>query len=843
MSTLQVRAPFDGWCSTLDEVPDPVFAGRMLGDGLAIDPTGNVLVAPCAGEIVTLPASAHAVSIRAADGIDILIHIGIDTVQLAGRGFDARVRVGDVVRAGDALIRFDLDTVARGAKSLITPILVTPMEGLTLRRCRADGAVGSGELLFEVAGIAARSAASPRVAAVESVDTPAIHTLNVPLRLGLHARPAALLAQRAKSFDAESSLCAHGRSANARSVVAIMALGVRQGDALTIQARGADSVKAVAGIVAAIEEALRGESAADHCTPASSVAASPPHALGVLTGVTAVRGFAVGQVTRIERREIAVAEFGGGVAHETDALKQARRHVHTRLARLADTGTAARREIIGAHLEFLDDPDLNESAQQSIADGKSAGFAWRAAIRRSIAALQALTDARLRERVDDLLDVESHVLLALAGEARPMSYPLPQHAVLLAEDLLPSELTALDRQRLDAICLGGGGATSHVAILAAAMEIPMLVGLGAALGSVATGVTVIVDADQGTLQTAPTAAAIEHARLELDSRRRLRGEARALAQTECRALDGTRIEIFANLGNVLDAAAAIANGAEGCGLLRTEFLFIDRETAPDEREQLAAYQGIADALGHKPLILRTMDVGGDKPLKYLPLPAEDNPALGLRGIRTSLARPELLRAQLRAALRVLPSGRVRLLIPMVTDIAEILAVRHLIDELVAELGVLERVELGAMIETPAAALMAPDLIREIDFLSIGSNDLTQYTLAMDRGHPQLAARTDALHPAVLKLIAASANAAAAAGKLVAVCGGMAADPQAVPILLGLGVRELSVVPAAIPTLKRQVRGLAMASCRALAQRCLELTSSAQVRALMAQTLAATGDKS
>jgi phosphoenolpyruvate-protein phosphotransferase len=846
MSTLQVLAPFDGWCSTLDEVPDPVFAGRMLGDGVAIDPTGNVLVAPCAGEIVTLPASAHAVSIRTANGIDILIHIGVDTVQLAGRGFDARVRPGDAVRAGEELIRFDLDTLARGAKSLITPILVTPMDGLALRRCRKAGAVRSGELLFEVTGFAARNAPSPHAPTVTPAgETPAIHTLNVPLRQGLHARPAALLAQRAKSFDAESSLRAHGRSANARSVIAIMALGVRQGDALTIQARGSDSAKAVAGIVAAIEEAFRLESTTDHSAAApvpSPVGGSRPQAEGVLTGVTAVGGFAVGQVTRIERREIAVAEFGGGVAHEKEALQQARRHVQARLARLAQTGTAARREIIGAHLEFLDDPDLNETAQQLIAGGKSAGFAWQAAIRRSIAALQALTDARLRERVDDLLDVESQVLLALAGEARPMSYPLPEHAVLLAEDLLPSELTALDGQRLEAICLGGGGATSHVAILAAAMGIPMLVGLGAALRHVATGATVIVDADHGTVQSAPTAAAVEHARMELNSRRGRRAEAQALAQTECRALDGTRIEIFANLGNLLDAAAAIANGAEGCGLLRTEFLFIDRETAPDETEQLAAYQGIADALGDKPLILRLMDVGGDKPLRYLPLPAEDNPALGLRGIRTSLARPDLLRAQLRAALRVQPSGRVRLLIPMVTDTAEILAVRRVIDELIADLGVAERVELGAMIETPAAALMAPDLLREVDFLSIGSNDLTQYTLAMDRGHPQLAARTDALHPAVLKLIAASANAAVAAGKLVAVCGGMAADPQAVPILLGLGVRELSVVPAAIPTLKRQVRGLNMHTCRALALNCLELTSSAQVRALMARTLAGSGDK-
>jgi multiphosphoryl transfer protein len=840
MSILQILAPFDGWCSSLDEVPDPVFAARMLGDGLAIDPTGAVLIAPCAGEIITLPASAHAVSIRAARGIDVLIHIGIDTVQLGGRGFDARVRPGAVVRAGDELIRFDLDGVARGAKSLVTPILVTPMDGLSLRRCRAPGPVSAGELLFEVAGSAAAAEAAEAAVAGVAVE----RMLIVPLRQGLHARPAALLAQRAKSFAAQITLAARGRSANARSVVAIMALGVRQGDELSMRASGADAAQSLASLAAGIQEALRMESAAGH-GPASGLAERPvsavaaPHprqAAGVLTGVAAVGGLAVGRATRIERREIPVVEIAADPARERAELAQAMAHVRARLERVAATGGGARGEIIAAHLEFLDDPQLNEATHELIAAGKSAGFAWRTAVRRSIAALEALDDARLRERADDLLDVESHVLLALAGEARPMKLPLPERAVVIADDLLPSELTALDRERLIGICLGAGGATSHVAILAAAMEIPMLIGVGPGIRSVADGVTVILDADAGTLQCAPTVTAIEQARSAVQSRLLHRARMQAEAQSECRALDGTRIEVFANLGNALDAAAAVAKGAEGCGLLRTEFLFLERETAPEEAEQLAAYQDIADALKPRPLILRLMDVGGDKPLPYLPLPAEENPALGLRGVRTALAYPQLMRTQLRAALQVQPAGRVRLLIPMITDLAEILAVRSLVAQLQAELGIDHRIELGAMIETPAAALTAAGLIREVDFLSIGSNDLTQYTLAMDRGHPQLAGRSDALHPAVLKLIAAAASAGAAAGKMVAVCGAAAADRFAVPILLGLGVRELSVVPAAVPAIKRQIRALRIDACRELAMRCLELGSAAEVRALIAPTL-------
>src|SRR5712664_3167319 len=209
MSILQILAPFDGWCSALDEVPDPVFAGRMLGDGLAIDPTSGILIAPCAGEITTLPASAHAVSIRSAQGIDLLIHVGIDTVQLGGRGFEARVRPGAIVRAGEELIRFDLDIVARGAKSLMTPIVVTPMDGLSLRQVRSPGMVSAGEVLFEIAGIATaagiKTRPQPPRAAAPPNETAVGQTLIVNLRQGLHARPAALLAQRAKSFRAQAT--------------------------------------------------------------------------------------------------------------------------------------------------------------------------------------------------------------------------------------------------------------------------------------------------------------------------------------------------------------------------------------------------------------------------------------------------------------------------------------------------------------------------------------------------------------------------------------------------------------------------------------------------------------
>jgi phosphoenolpyruvate-protein phosphotransferase len=835
----KIVSPFDGWCAPLDEVPDEVFAGRMLGDGLAVDPTIGVVLAPCDGEIVTLPESAHAVSIRSREGLEVLIHIGIDTVRLGGKGFDARVKAGARVQSGEERIRFDLDLVARGARSLITPIVVTS-EGALVTNRRAAGAVRTGELLFEVDGGASARAPAAASATAESV-TRTQRAIAVGLPQGLHARPAALLARRAKGVAASVTLRAHGRATDARSVVGIMALGVRHGDELLIQAEGEGAQQAVAQMLDALEEAQRLDSA--HA--AASVPASTPARRGVgpgeMTGICAVPGFAVGRATRIERREIEVTEQGRGKLHEQSELERARANVRLRLERVRNAGGAARQQIIGAHLEFLDDPGLNDNANELIATGKSAGFAWRGATRRSIAALESLDDSRLRERADDLLDIEAHVLLALAGEARPMHLPLPEQAILLADDLLPSELTALDRRRLAGIALSGGGATSHVAILAAAMEIPMLIGVGEVLRKVPRGRTIILDADNGTLHESPSAAAVAQAQSMATARLARSAALRAAAGVESRSFDGTRIEVFANLGSSADAIAAVENGAEGCGLLRTEFLFIDRATAPTEAEQLTAYQAIADALGSRPLILRMMDVGGDKPLLYLPLPPEPNPALGMRGVRTALSHPDLMRTQLRAAMRVAPHGIVRLLIPMVTDVAEIVAVRKVIDELSVELSLQGRISLGAMIETPAAALTAAALLREVDFLSIGSNDLTQYTLAMDRGHSDLARRTDALHPAVLQLIAAAASAGKAAGKLVAVCGGVAADHTALPILLGFGVRELSVVPAAIPALKSQIGSLRMAECEKLAQGVLALGSAAEVRDRVERFAAAGGE--
>jgi phosphocarrier protein FPr/phosphocarrier protein len=847
-------APLAGWSTPLDEAPDEVFAGRMLGDGVAIDPTAGTLFAPCDGEVLVLPASRHAVTLRAETGCDILLHVGIDTVALGGEGFQAHTRQGARVRAGDALLTFDLDLLARRAKSLLTPVILTADGGFRIVRQTVGRALAVGDFLMEIGPREGARAEAPATATAPAVASrAAVRRVTVRFEHGIHARPAALLAGSLKPLAADVRIVAHAREANARSTVALMALGVQRGDEIEIRATGPDAASAVNTLAAALSAPAPAEapsaaprvSAEVTAAPGVTTATTATTAPGELPGVIASAGLALGPAVQLRRPEIEVAEAGAGVREEDAALDRARAAVRARLERGADAavvgttpdaGAQAAREIAAAHLELLDDPELVAAARAAIAQGKSAAFAWRRAVRASAATLQSLADPRLRERVDDLLDLETQVIGALQGSSVGAGITLPASAIVIAREVLPSQLVALDATRVAGLAMAAGGPTSHASILAAAMGIPALVALGPAVLAVPDGKPLVLDAGRGVLAIDPGEARLAAVRATVSARAARRAALEAAAQRECRTADGVRIEVFANIGSVSEAQAAVRNGAEGCGLLRTEFLFLERQSAPTEAEQAAEYQKIADALGTRPLTIRTLDAGGDKPIPYLPLPPEENPALGLRGVRTSLAYPQLLRTQLRAVLAVRPGASCRVLLPMISDVDEVRAVRSLLEELCAELGLRTPPEVGVMVETPASAVLADRIAVVADFLSIGTNDLTQYTLAMDRGNPQLAARLDALHPAVLRLVARAAEAAHAQGRHAAVCGGLASEPLAAPLLVGLGVHELSAVPAVIPELKERIGSLSLAECRALAQRALQADSAAAVRALAGAAL-------
>ncbi len=807
MSEIVLHAPFAGWLTPLDEVPDPVFAERMMGDGIAIDPIESVLRAPADGTVIAIPDTAHAATLRLANGAELLIHIGLETVALGGRGFRALRSAGAEVKAGDPLIEIDLAEVARGARDLVTPIVVAS-EGYEFRPERLARSIANGEPIGVVRlGVSAERA--------EASGEEYSRTVRIDSAHGLHARPAARIAALLRSFDADVTLISGQRTANARSTVAMLSLGVKHGEELRVVGHGSDGKSAVAAVVALIEGGLGEPGRAGPLMPAIERGHGP---------VTASPGLAIGQAVQCRLGDQPVPRDGAGIAAERDMLKQALESV---AASLTQTDLVAA-ELAAAHRALLEDPDLVARADREISAGRSAAFAWRAACEEARDAIRATGDPLLMERAADVADLERQVIAVLAGDDTPAVPDFPPDSILIGPDLLPSQFLPLDKERLAGICTAGGGPTSHVAILAASAGIPMLVTAGAEVLGIAEGTTVILDADHGRIESDPAPDLLKAAKKRIsDHRNRRAAEARD-AKELCFTADGVRIEVFANLGSVTDAQTAIAAGAEGCGLLRTEFLFLDRSTPPSKEEQEQVYSDIAAALGNRPLIVRTLDIGADKSVPYVAIGREDNPALGLRGIRLSFARPDLLITQLEAIVVAVPAEQCRIMLPMVTDADELRQVRRLLDG-VSSAG--SKIALGAMVETPAAAMMADSIAREADFLSIGTNDLTQYVLAADRGNAALAARMDALHPAVLRLIRQTTEGARAHDRWTGVCGGLASEALAAPILIGLGVTELSVAPAAVPTIKATVRQLRLDACAALAERACAAASAHEVRAM------------
>ncbi|RUN77917.1 phosphoenolpyruvate--protein phosphotransferase [Sphingomonas sp. TF3] len=825
MASIVLSAPLQGWVTALDDVPDAVFAGRMLGDGLAIDPTGDCLYAPCAGRIVSVQSTGHALTIEAENGAQILIHLGIDTVGLGGRGFTPHVRAGDRVATGDALIDFDLDLLVREAPAVITPILLVESEGYQITNRASVGPILVGAPLMMVHEVASAEGTTGESADIDAATESRI--LRIDLPHGIHARPAARIAACARAFGASITIGKDARTASALSPTGLLALGIGHGDTITLAAQGSDGTAALDALVALISGGMDEAPAPAAPPPIAPRNADVPE--GALVGVTAAPGLAIGPVRHHRAIDPEVLPMGSGVAQEQAAFTAAHAALAAEMTRQAATANGPTRAILEAHAALLDDPALIDATRAGIARGESAGFAWRAAIRPQADALRAGGDTHLAERADDLRDLERQLLAHLLGVATSTQL-YPAGTILIAEDLMPSDLIG-SAEGLAGLCIAKGGPTSHVAILAASMGLPALVAIGPDVLDIADDTRVILDASNGLLHTAPSATQLAEAEAAQAKAAARRASALARAGVPCHTADGTRIEVVANLGSAAEAAPAVANGAEGCGLLRTEFLFLERDTAPSVAEQAAEYQAIADALEGRPLIVRLLDIGGDKPAPYLPIAGEENPALGLRGIRVGLAHPALLEEQLRAILSVQPTGQCKIMLPMVAQIEELRRVRALLDRLCAELGITTAVQLGIMVETPAAAVTADLLAREADFLSVGTNDLTQYTLAMDRANPAVASALDGLHPAVLRLIGETCRGGAAHGRWTGVCGGLASDPLAVPILLGLGVTELSTAPVMVPTIKALVSDVTLAACRDHAAAALACTSAAEVRAL------------
>ena len=671
---------------------------------------------------------------------------------------------------------------------------------------------------------------------------------SIPVRnaIGVHARPAARFVETVRRFDADVRVAKAGGGSpvGARSLTNVVALGARFGDTLLVSASGPQAHEAIAALQALADEGF-GDGVAVSAPPirpvtpvssSSSVSVGAP--MGTLRGVAASAGVAVGPAHHLrgafapppdraaEDPERENARLGEAIAAARSAIQRD----HDAVAARAGEADAA---IFNAHLVLLEDEALLEPAYRAIELGTTAERAFYDATVEVADRYRALEEPLLQERAADVIDVGRRVVGALTGE--PESGPKAT-GIVIAGELTPADAAALDPARVTGIATAHGTATAHAAILARALGLPAVVGIGDAVLAIEDGTTVLLDGDEGTILLDPSAEVRREA-----TERRARAQARRAAARE-RAhetgatRDGTRIEVFANLGSAGEAAQAVELGAEGVGLLRTEFLFLDRAELPSEEEQTETLRQIAAALDGRPLVVRTLDAGADKPLPALPMPPEANPFLGVRGIRLELERPDLLATQLRAILRVAAEYPVKVMLPMVANADEILGARAVLDRARQETGIDAPLEFGIMVEVPAAALTATNLAAHVDFFSLGTNDLTQYTMAAERGNERLAPLLTGPQPAVLRLVRDTVAGAVAHGRWVGVCGELAGDPPSAVLFAGLGVTELSMAPALVPEVKQALRGVDMADAQAAAGRALDADTAAAARALGAALL-------
>jgi phosphoenolpyruvate-protein phosphotransferase/dihydroxyacetone kinase phosphotransfer subunit len=730
------------------------------------------------------------------------------------------------------------------------------VEGAIAGVVQAAAGGDAEQVMAEARGALTPKAAQLGVVPIEvSPPTPAVPArpaqetrLTVRNRLGLHARPAAQFVSTAARFQSEITVRNVTRgteTASAKSINQVATLGVRQGHEIAIAAQGPDSDAALAALEALVE-ANFGEAEAALEVATESQVTVPRPVEGGLAGIPASPGIAVGPAVLYYPAPPEVSE-----RHVDDpqvewqrlqaAVRTARREIQDLRSRAAAQVSEYEVAIFDAHVLFLEDPALIDAARQRIFDEQiNAEAAWQSVVNQMVATYKALDDPYLQARAADVADVGQRVLRLLTGAA-PTPPKLPRPAVLVAGDLTPSDTAQLDSTKVLGICTALGGATSHSAILARALGIPAVVGVGPEVLRLPDGALLALDGQKGQVWVNPEQERLTALQAQREAWLAAQQAARAAGQQPAITHDGWRVEVVANIRGVADARAALDYGAEGVGLLRTEFLYLNRMTAPSEEEQLAAYKAIAEVLGSRPLIIRTMDIGGDKPLPYLDLGQESNPFLGWRGIRICLDRPDILKTQIRAILRASPGHQIKVMFPMVATVAEVQAVREIIAEAQAELRRAdipfdEGMEVGIMVEVPSAVAIADQLAVEVDFFSIGTNDLSQYTMAADRTNAHVVALADAFQPAVLRMVRQIVQAGHAAGIWVGLCGELAGDPLAAPILVGLGLDEFSMNAPAIPAVKQVITQVTVPEAEAIAAAVLNLDSAIAARRYVEEQL-------
>lgn len=531
------------------------------------------------------------------------------------------------------------------------------------------------------------------------------------------------------------------------------------------------------------------------------------------------------------------------VEKELDRLKEALKKTKESLQKLKDSVRRRLGEekagILEAHMLMLEDPMFVDEIKKAIEEGNSAEDAVFTATEKIKEMFETIPDPYLRERAADVKDVGSRLYRTLLGGKDIAQLDTNEPIIVVANDLAASELIAISENNVVGLVLSQGGPTSHMAIIAKSLNLPAVSGIDISL--ISDNCLLIVDGIRGEITINPSSDVLMQTKNNIEKLQREQEEALSLKDLPAVTPDGLSIELWGNIAHPDEASAVLSSGGSGIGLFRTEFLFMNRNTPPSEDEQFEAYRKVLDEMKPHPVVIRTLDAGGDKEIPYLNIPKEDNPFLGYRAIRIGLTKEQLLITQLKALIRSSICGNLYIMFPMISSLWEIRRAKTLIQKAASQLddkGMrYGKFKVGIMIEIPSAAIMAEELAKEVDFFSIGTNDLTQYTLAVDRGNSKVSQWYDHLHPAVLKLIAMTSKAAKTQKIELGICGEMAGDPFALPVLLGLGFDELSMSPPAIPKIKRLVRKFQAERAKQVAQMALSMKDADEVRQYLNEVMA------
>jgi phosphocarrier protein FPr len=766
---------------------------------------------------------------------------GTDAVQIVdaiaaadqGAGVVVLMDLGSAVLSAELALEL-LDDEVRERVVLCPAPLV---EGLVVAAVAAAGGADKDGVAAEAAGALAGKVghlgAAPTTTAADaergSDDLAGRFVVTNPH--GLHARPAARLVQEVRRRDARARIRnrrTESEWVDAESLSKIATLGVRSGDEVEVRVSGSQAAESLDHILSLAARNFD-ESPGEAAPPPRPTVRQGPIGAGAGLGIGPAHSARSGAITIPDTPADEPAVEWRRVGRAIASVRRTISELRKRTARDVGEAEAA---IFDAHQLLLDDAALLDSVRSRIDGGMAAASAWSAAVQELAAEFAAVPDPYLRARADDVRAVGDQVLRAMLGGGEHSPGPT---GVVIAPDLTPAEAAELDPSRVAAVLLAFGSPHAHNVILLRAKGIPVIVGAGPTVLSIPDGAIVAVDGGRGEFIVDPAQDVRQEFAERVATLAQRQRRARSRAAEPAITRDGITIPVGANVGSVDDARAAAVHGADLAGLVRTEFLFLGRRDAPDVEEQFAVYRKIAESLGGRRVTLRTLDVGGDKPLEFLPSPAETNPYLGVRGIRLSLAHPQLLTHQLLAMVRLAQQTPVSVMFPMIATLDELFTARELLETAISRAGGGRPagMQVGMMVEVPAAALKAAAFARHVDFLSIGTNDLAQYAMAADRNNDAVASIGDAFDPALLQLIRVTCQGAAGQAS-VSVCGEFAADERAGALLLGMGIDSLSVTPPAIPATKEAVRAVNTAEARRIAEDVLASDSAASVRARLSR---------